>query len=45
VTIHVRPGGKDWRRILEGMELAVDVGCNLYPAIGGADWTRGHGPA
>lgn len=40
VTIHDRPGGKDWRKILDGIELAISVGFNLYPAIGGADWTR-----
>ncbi|MEU4683032.1 radical SAM protein [Streptomyces xinghaiensis] len=39
-TLHARPGQRDWRAILEGLALAVDLGIDVYPAIGGADWPR-----
>lgn len=39
VTIHAAPGGRDWPLIQDGLVAAADTGFDLYPAIGGADWT------
>lgn len=40
VTIHSKPNQKDWRDILGGLALAVKIGFDVYPAIGGADWSE-----
>lgn len=38
VTIHARPGTQNWDNIVRGLGVAVRLGFDLYPAIGGADW-------
>jgi hypothetical protein len=38
-TLHARPGRRNWPGIKSGITLAVDLGIDLYPAIGGLDWT------
>jgi 4Fe-4S single cluster domain len=37
-TLHAKPGERDWSLIEEGLSFALDLGMNLYPAIGGIDW-------
>jgi hypothetical protein len=34
-TLHARPGERDWPLIRDGLRLALDIGFDLYPAIGG----------
>ena len=41
-TLHARPGERDWRAILAGLGLAVELGFDLYPAIGGTGWSIDH---
>lgn len=38
-TLHAKPGERDWPLVRQGLALAVDLGMDVYPAIGGADWT------
>jgi uncharacterized Fe-S cluster-containing radical SAM superfamily protein len=38
-TLHAKPGERDWATIRQGLRLAVDVGFQLYPAIGGGGWS------
>ncbi|MFH8990202.1 hypothetical protein [Streptomyces sp. NPDC017940] len=40
VTLHSRPGGRDWDSVVKGLAAAVELGFDVYPAIGGADWPR-----
>ena len=38
-TIHAAPGQRLWNEIREGLNTAMSIGFDLYPAIGGADWS------
>ncbi len=38
-TLHARPGERDWPVIRDGLRLAVEIGFDLYPAIGGVGWS------
>jgi uncharacterized Fe-S cluster-containing radical SAM superfamily protein len=38
-TLHARPGERDWPLIRDGLRLAVEIGFDLYPAIGGTGWS------
>lgn len=40
-TLHARPGERDWQAIRDGLRLAVELGFDVYPAIGGTGWSRG----
>lgn len=40
VTVHSRPGTRDWSSIMRGLAAAVEMGFDVYPAIGGADWPQ-----
>jgi uncharacterized Fe-S cluster-containing radical SAM superfamily protein len=40
-TLHVKPNSPLWRAVQRGMATALALGMDLYPAIGGADWSRG----
>jgi hypothetical protein len=40
-TLHARPGERDWRAILEGLSLAIELGFDVYPAIG-TGWSIDH---
>lgn len=42
VTAHPKPGEADWSRLLAGLEQALVLGLDVYPAIGGADWSDEH---
>lgn len=39
-TLHKRPHEPGWEEIRRGIESAVDLGMNLFPAIGGTDWSE-----
>jgi uncharacterized Fe-S cluster-containing radical SAM superfamily protein len=39
-TLHARPGQRDWENVRDGLRFAVELGIDVYPAIGGADWTE-----
>jgi uncharacterized membrane protein (DUF2068 family) len=38
-TLHVRPGHRHWSDIHAGLCQAIYLGLNVYPSIGGTDWT------
>jgi hypothetical protein len=38
-TIHSLPSDADWPGIRAGLDLALRLGFDIYPAIGGANWT------
>lgn len=38
-TLHEKPGGHQWPNIRAGLALAVDLGIDIYPAIGGTGWS------
>lgn len=38
-TLHARPNERDWHFIRDGLRLAVEIGFDLYPAIGGTGWS------
>jgi hypothetical protein len=38
-TLHARPHERDWPSIRDGLRLAMDIGFDLYPAIGGTGWS------
>jgi hypothetical protein len=38
-TLHARPNERDWPLIRDGLRLAVELGFDLYPAIGGTGWS------
>lgn len=38
-TLHARPHERDWPSIHEGIRLALELGFDLYPAIGGTGWS------
>lgn len=39
-TLHKRPGDPGWEDVRRGLESAVDLGIDLFPAIGGTDWSE-----
>jgi uncharacterized Fe-S cluster-containing radical SAM superfamily protein len=39
VTVHSVPGTGTWRRAMDGLQLALSLSLDVYPAIGGADWS------
>jgi uncharacterized Fe-S cluster-containing radical SAM superfamily protein len=38
-TLHARPHERDWPQIRDGLRLALEMGFDLYPAIGGTGWS------
>jgi hypothetical protein len=40
-TLHKKPHEPGWERIRSGAALAVDLGIDLFPAIGGDGWSEG----
>jgi uncharacterized Fe-S cluster-containing radical SAM superfamily protein len=42
VTAHPTPDDADWPRLLAGLEQALALGLDVYPAIGGAGWSDEH---
>lgn len=38
-TLHFPPGTAFWPAIREGLEFAIDLGFDVYPAVGANDWT------
>lgn len=42
VTIHPTPDDADWPRVLLGLRRALEIGLDVYPAIGGAGWSDAH---
>lgn len=39
-TLHARPGERDWQAVREGLRFAVELGFDVYPAIGGTGWSH-----
>jgi hypothetical protein len=39
-TLHNSPSQPLWPQITEGIKVALDLGFDLYPSIGGTDWTE-----
>lgn len=38
-TLHARPNERDWPLIRDGLRFALELGFDLYPAIGGTGWS------
>ncbi|MFC0030077.1 radical SAM protein [Micromonospora chaiyaphumensis] len=38
-TLHHPPGSGDWPAIRDGIVLALELGFDLFPAVGASDWT------
>ncbi len=39
-TLHAAPGGNVWPSIRDGLEIAIESGFDVYPAVGANDWTQ-----
>lgn len=37
-TLHHPPGSREWPAIRDGLALALDIGFDVFPAIGATDW-------
>ncbi|GHJ17071.1 hypothetical protein [Micromonospora sp. AKA38] len=38
-TLHHPPDSREWPAIRDGLALAIEIGLDVYPAIGASDWT------